>query len=84
MQDQNLALQLDALKTAGCEKVYQEKVSGATADRPQLGKLLGMIREGDTLVIWKLDRLGRSLAHLIKLVADLEQRPVGLLNFNVN
>ena len=83
-QDQNLALQLDALKTAGCEKVYQEKVSGATADRPQLGKLLGMIREGDTLVIWKLDRLGRSLAHLIKLVADLEQRPVGLLNFNVN
>ena len=82
MQDQNLALQLDALKTAGCEKVYQEKVSGATADRPQLGKLLGMIREGDTLVIWKLDRLGRSLAHLIKLVADLEQRPVGLLNFN--
>ena len=82
VQDQNLALQLDALRTAGCEKVYQEKVSGATADRPQLSKLLEMIREGDTLVIWKLDRLGRSLAHLIKLVADLEQRHVGLLSLN--
>lgn len=81
-QDQNLALQLDALKTAGCEKVYQEKVSGATVERPQLSKLLEMIREGDTLVIWKLDRLGRSLAHLIKLVADLEQRQVGLLSLN--
>ena len=81
-QDQNLALQLDALKIAGCDKVYQEKVSGATADRPELGKLLDIIREGDTLVIWKLDRLGRSLAHLIKLVADLEQRQVGLLSLN--
>lgn len=71
-QDQNLALQLDALKTAGCDKVYQEKVSGATVERPELGKLLELIREGDTLVIWKLDRLGRSLAHLIGLVTDLE------------
>ena len=52
-QDQNLALQLDALKTAGCEKVYQETVSGATADRPHLGKLLEMIREGDTLVLFQ-------------------------------
>ena len=81
-QDQNLALQLDALKTAGCDKVYQEKVSGATAERPELIKLLEMIREGDTLVIWKLDRLGRSLAHLIGLVTDLEQRHVGLLSLN--
>jgi DNA invertase Pin-like site-specific DNA recombinase len=76
-QDQNLALQLDALKTAGCDKVYQEKASGVKVERPELAKLLELVREGDTLVIWKLDRLGRSLAHLIKLVADLEQRQVG-------
>lgn len=81
-QDQNLNLQLDALKIAGCDKVYQEKVSGAAAERPELRKLLEMIREGDTLVIWKLDRLGRSLAHLIGLVTDLEQRHVGLLSLN--
>lgn len=81
-QDQNLALQLDALKTAGCDKVYQEKASGVKVERPELAKLLELVREGDTLVIWKLDRLGRSLAHLIKLVADLEQRQVGLLSLN--
>ncbi len=81
-QDQNLALQLDALKTAGCDKVFQEKVSGATAERPELRKLLELIREGDTLVIWKLDRLGRSLTNLIGLVTDLEQRHVGLLSLN--
>lgn len=82
MQDQNLALQLDALKTAGCDKVFQEKVSGATAERPERRKLLELIREGDTLVIWKLDRLGRSLTNLIGLVTDLEQRHVGLLSLN--
>ena len=81
-QDQNLALQLDALKTAGCDKVFQEKVSGATTERPELRKLLELIREGDTLVIWKLDRLGRSLTNLIALVTDLEQRHVGLLSLN--
>lgn len=82
MQDQNLALQLDALKTAGCDKVFQEKVSGATTERPELRKLLELIREGDTLVIWKLDRLGRSLTNLIGLVTNLEQRHVGLLSLN--
>ena len=81
-QDQNLALQLDALKTAGCDKVFQEKVSGATAERPELRKLPELIWEGDTLVIWKLDRLGRSLTNLIGLVTDLEQRHVGLLSLN--
>lgn len=81
-QEQNLALQLDALKNIGCDKIYQEKISGASADRPELKKLLELIREGDTLVIWKLDRLGRSLGHLIALVADLEQRQIGLLSLN--
>lgn len=81
-QDQNLSLQLDALKIAGCDKVYQEKVSGAAAERPELSKLLELVREGDTLVIWKLDRLGRSMAHLIQLVTDLEQRHVGLVSLN--
>lgn len=81
-QDQNLALQLDALKKVGCEKIYQEKISGASTDRPELTKLLETIRDGDMLVIWKLDRLGRSLVHLVQLVTDLEQRQVGLLSLN--
>jgi len=81
-QEQNLSLQVDALNQAGCEQIYQEKVSGSLADRPQLAKLLEMIRVGDTLVIWKLDRLGRSLAHLIGLVSDLEERQIGLLSLN--
>jgi DNA invertase Pin-like site-specific DNA recombinase len=81
-QDQNLALQIDAFKKVGCEKNYQEKISGASTDRPELTKLLEIIRDGDTLVIWKLDRLGRSLIHLVQLITDLEQRQVGLLSLN--
>ena len=81
-QEQNLSLQIDALNQAGCEQIYQEKVSGSLADRPELTRLLEMIRMGDTLVIWKLDRLGRSLAHLIGLVSDLETRQIGLLSLN--
>ena len=81
-QEQNLSLQIDALNQAGCEQIYQEKVSGSLADRPELTRLLEMIRVGDTLVIWKLDRLGRSLAHLIGLVSDLETRQIGLLSLN--
>jgi len=81
-QEQNLSLQIDALNQVGCEQIYQEKVSGSQADRPELTRLLEMIRVGDTLVIWKLDRLGRSLAHLIGLVSDLEARQIGLLSLN--
>lgn len=81
-QDQKLSLQLDALKANGCEKIYQEKASGAKTDRPELAKLLEHLREGDTLVIWKLDRLGRSLAHLIELVTTLESRGVSLISLN--
>jgi len=76
-QDQNLELQLDALNSAGCEKVYQDKASGAKTDRPGLDDLLAFIRDGDTLVVWRLDRLGRTLRHLIETVADLEERGIG-------
>lgn len=75
-QDQNLDLQLDALKSAGCEKVFEDKVSGTRTDRPGLSKTLEMLRDGDTLVVWKLDRLGRSVKHLVDLVGDLQKQGV--------
>lgn len=77
-RDQNLNLQLDALKKAGCEKIYEETASGAKADRPVLNGLLDHIREGDVLVIWKLDRLGRSLKDLIGIINQLLEKKVGL------
>jgi len=75
-QDQNLDLQNDALKSAGCEKIYTDKMSGAKTDRPGLDEILGFIRKGDTLVVWKLDRLGRSLKHLIQVMNLLEERGI--------
>ncbi len=77
-QDQDPALQLDALKAAGCEKVFTEKASGAQRERPQLQAALDYMREGDTLVIWKLDRLARSLKQLIETVEALSARGIGL------
>jgi DNA invertase Pin-like site-specific DNA recombinase len=78
-QDQKPELQLDALRGAGCGRVFEDRgVSGAKAERPGLTQALAHVREGDTLVIWKLDRLGRSLGHLIETVNDLEKRGVGL------
>jgi len=68
-RDQNLELQLDALHKAGCETIYQEKASGATKARPELDRLLAGLRTGDTVYIYKLDRLGRSLKHLLDLVS---------------
>ncbi len=70
--DQNPELQQDALKQAGCEKIYTDKVSGAKADRPKLQEALHYARKGDCLVVWRLDRLGRSLKHLIEIVEKLE------------
>lgn len=81
-RDQNLDLQVDALKRAGCERIYQDVASGSKAERPALAELLGQLRAGDVLVIWKLDRMGRSLAHLVELVGDLVTRKVGLLSLN--
>ena len=75
-QDQNLELQLDALTKAGCQKVFEDTISGTRADRPGLGKALAMLREGDTLVVWKLDRLGRSVKQLVELVSALHKQNV--------
>jgi len=75
-QDQNLTLQIDALTKAGCEKVFEDKVSGTRAERPGLTKALELMRVGDTLVVWKLDRLGRSVKHLVDLVTGLQKQGV--------
>jgi DNA invertase Pin-like site-specific DNA recombinase len=74
--DQTLALQQDALTAAGCEQLYTDTVSGAVMERPGLTQALSHLRVGDTLVVWRLDRLGRSLAHLIDTVSDLEHRGI--------
>ena len=70
-EDQNLDMQIDALKEAKCDHIYEEKISGKVNDRPALDKALNFMRKGDTLVVWKLDRLGRSLRHLIEVINDL-------------
>lgn len=80
--DQNLAMQLDALHDGGCTRIFQEKANGAKTDRPELAKLIEQLREGDTVVVWKLDRLGRSLTHLVGLVTELESRGIGLISLN--
>lgn len=79
-QEQELSLQLDALHQAGCEKIFTEKASGAQRDRPQLKAALDYLRAGDTLVVWKLDRLARSLRQLIDTVEELNARQIGLLS----
>ena len=76
-QEQDLTLQLDALRSAGCEKVFEEKASGAQRERPALQTALEYMRRGDTLVVWKLDRLARSLKQLIETVEDLGSRGIG-------
>ncbi len=70
-KDQSFNLQLDALKKSGCEKIYRKVAKGAKTDRPKLNELLAAIKPNDTLVIWKLDRIGRSLQHLVKIFNDL-------------
>jgi DNA invertase Pin-like site-specific DNA recombinase len=75
--DQTLALQRDALTVAGCEQLYTDTVSGSLTERPGLTQALSHLRAGDTLVVWRLDRLGRSLPHLIETVSALVHRGVG-------
>lgn len=75
--EQNLGLQRDALAKAGCEEVFEDQASGAKAERPGLKEALAFVRRGDALVVWKLDRLGRSMAHLIETVRKLEAKGVG-------
>lgn len=81
-KSQSFELQVDALKEAGCEKIYQEVVSGAKAKREVLYKLLEDVRPGDVIIIWKLDRLGRSLKHLVDIVNDLLEKDIGLKSLN--
>ena len=81
--DQNPNAQRDALKAAGCEKVITEKVSGASLKRPKLEKLLRSLDVGDVLTVWRLDRVGRSLPHLLNVVGDLKARNIGFQSLNV-
>lgn len=76
--DQNLHLQRDALQQAGCIKLYEDRLSGAKAARPGLQQVLEVARKGDVLVVWRLDRLGRSLKDLIQLTETLKERGIGL------
>jgi DNA invertase Pin-like site-specific DNA recombinase len=82
--DQTLALQLDALEKAGCDRIFTDKVSGAKEEREGLTEALSHLREGDTLVVWRLDRLGRSLRHLIDTVTSLNERGVGFKSLQEN
>jgi DNA invertase Pin-like site-specific DNA recombinase len=75
--EQNLDLQTDALKRAGCEKIFTDTATGARSERPGLDRTLPHLRKGDTLVVWKLDRLGRSIRHLIDTVGQLQERKIG-------
>ena len=75
--DQHLRMQEDALKNAGCEEIFSDVVSGVKSQRPGLDKALDYVREGDTLVVWKLDRLGRSIQHLIQMMTSLSERKIG-------
>lgn len=76
-QDQHLELQLDALIAAGCEQTFQEKITGKSKDRPELTLCLRTLRSGDVLVVWKLDRLARSLKDLVEIISDLESKGIG-------
>jgi DNA invertase Pin-like site-specific DNA recombinase len=76
-QEQDFALQTDALEKAGCKKIFSDKLSGAKADRPGLQEALEYLRKGDSLVVWRLDRLGRSLTDLIETVTNLEDQGIG-------
>lgn len=80
--EQNLDLQLDALREHGCKRFFTDTVSGAKAKRPGLDEMLKDARPKDVIVIWKLDRLGRSLKHLVDLVAELKERDIGLRSLN--
>src|SRR5260221_5389140 len=77
---QDLDLQIDALEAKGCKPIFQEKQSSMNDDRPELAKALAYLRPGDILVVWRLDRLGRSLQHLLKTVTDLQSKGVGFMS----
>jgi DNA invertase Pin-like site-specific DNA recombinase len=75
--EQDASLQIDVLQQIGCERIFQDKASGAKTDRPGLQEAMAFLRKGDTLVVWRLDRLGRSLKHLIETVSMMEEQGIG-------
>lgn len=81
-EDQNQELQLDALKSKGCEEIYTDQISGTKKDRPALEEMLSKLRKGDTVVVWKLDRLGRSLKHLIELIEGFKEKGVEFISLS--
>ena len=83
-QDQTVNLQRDALERIGCTKIFTDIISGSATERKGLDEALDYVREGDTLVVWKLDRLGRSLKHLIETVTDLSNRNIGFKSITEN
>ena len=83
-RDQKLDLQIDALKKAGCGKIFSDVISGAAKERPQLSAMLEQLREGDVVVVYKLDRLGRSLIHLVSLVSGFSEMKVNIQSLNDN
>ena len=76
-EDQKLDMQVAELKAAGCKKVFSDRASGAKSDRPGLDECLKSLRKGDTLMVWRLDRLGRSVRHLVNVVTELKERGIG-------
>lgn len=78
--EQNLELQVDTLREKGCTKIFTDKITGTTFERKELSAALAFLRHGDVLVVWKLDRLGRSLKHLIETVTKLQERNVGFIS----
>src|SRR5260370_20266354 len=83
-QDQNLSLQKDALTKAGCEKIFTDTISGSTQERKGLDEALNFLRSGDTLVVWKLDRLGRTMKHLIDTLTRLKDKGIGFKSLTEN
>jgi DNA invertase Pin-like site-specific DNA recombinase len=83
-QDQSLTLQEDALHKAGCKEIYREKASGANEDRPVLADILRHARQDDVIIVWRLDRLARSIRHLIEIAADLQTRGIHLRSLSDN
>ena len=81
-KEQDLSLQIDALEDAGCSRIYQEQITGSTKERPELRKMLEQLRDGDVIVIWKLNRLARSLKDLVSLVNEIQEKGAGLDSLN--
>ena len=75
--EQDLSLQINELKAVGCQDIFQDKVTGTTSNRAGLDECLRTLRSGDTLVVWRLDRLGRSMQHLVSVITDLKTRGIG-------